>query len=549
MAAARLQYVNVPKVIEVIRKKTTRRILNPKSDPEIGKYFEISAPDYSFGPFYHPESKSSIEAKDKAWKKILEKEGPDEDEINQRYLSAMRRVEKEARAAYGGDAALVDFTESEFRWMMIRDSCLFLQLTLSLLNNASAELDFPDDDPIFGKKQSVKSFMGLIKSMFLMGNQIPLVVLNELMNLKFFRSIIEGVQWWERPSDLLSKQILYDLIVDPTIQTGQKNPQISSSLSSKFMKFVRWMAFWSIHVEKPAFYSSHHEKPSDLLHGLQLFFLGPTVDKKPTSPNESGGERPDDELENEDLEAGIKLKKPHNNPNRNPPNILESEEEEDDDQEKQSYFKTQFAKMEAIKEEVEKNKQLTLSNLTKKGIYIWNNVSKCGGLGGSRGIEFKNRFLWGSIYLPPLKINHETNVLFTNLKFYEIVHQQKEVRSYLNFLANLISSYEDVNVLASNKIIDENTTFEDKERFHEMLGKLSDKEAGMISHRHQSVIGLVKDYSIFPWERFKYVAIFVFILTILQTVFGIMSYFVGKDQLKQQESGIGSSNGLKFEFP
>lgn len=542
MASARLQYVNVPKVIEVIqiRKKTTRRILNPKSDPEIGKYFKISAPDYSFGPFYYPESKSSIEAKDKAWKKILEKEGPDLDEINQRYLSAMRRVEKEARAAYGGDSALVDFTESEFRWMMIRDSCLFLQLTLSLLNNASAELDFPDDDPIFGKKQSIKSFMGLIKSMFLMGNQIPLVVLNELMNLKFFRSIIEGVQWWERPSDLLSKQILYDLIVDPAIQTGQKNPQVSSSLSSKFMKFVRRVAFWSIHEEKPAFYSSHHEKPSDLLHGLQLFFLGPTVDKKPTSPNESGGERPDDELEKGDLEAGIKLKKPHNNPNRNPQNILESEEEEDDDQEKQSYFETQFVKMEAIKEEVEKNKQLTLSNLTKKGIYIWNNASKCGGLGGSRGIEFKNWFLWGSIYLPPLKINHETNVLFTNLKYYEIVHQQKEVRSYLNFLANLISSYEDVNVLASNKIIDENTTSEDKERFHEMLGKLSDKEAGMISHRHQSVIGRVKDYSVFPWERFKYVAIFVFILTILQTVFGILSYFVGKDQLKVQESGRGS---------
>lgn len=681
MAAARLQYVNLPKVIEVIpiQKKTIRRICNPKSNPEI----EISAPDYSFGPFYtESESATCKGAKEKAWTKIIEKERIEPKKIllekivkkirkwkvekleemreevekqvkielaekereldiqgiteeirekwrkkeekekrekkekereewkkiideeiteckkrmekegtewkkiiekedtetegtepkktigktrsewkkiveeniieigrtkwkkqeidehtNQRYMAAMRRVEKEARAAYGGDAELADLTESEFRWKMIIDGCFFLQLALSLLNaSVLLDLNYPDDDPIFGKKQSTKTFMGLIKSMFLVGNQIPLVVLSELMNQNYFRTVIDSVQGWERPSDMLSKQLLYDLLVDPLISNGKLWSWKNSQTLEKLRDLMRSMACWSIHAEKPTYDSSHHEKPSDLLHGLQLFLLGPADDQKAASLDD-GGELLDEELEDRDLEAGIKLKSPN-------PKANNSKEEEQLLPLQVANFKKQLSEFNAIKEELEKNKQLSASNLAKKGIYIWNNSKG----GGSRGIDFKNRILCGSLFMPPLKVNRETNVLFTNLKYYEIVHKQKEVRSYINFMANLVSTYEDLNVLASKKIIDENTKSEDKERFLEMLGNLSDKEEVLITHRHNSVIGRVKDYSVFPWYIFKYVAIFVFVLTILQTIFGILSFRVGVKQLHQQESGFNST-GRKFQFP
>lgn len=503
------------------------------------------------------EWKKRVQKEGTEWKKIIEQEGTEwkneveekiieigrrewkkeeiDEHTNERYMAAMRKVEKEARAAYGGDAALVDLTESEFRWKMIKDGCFFLQLTLCLLNDSVLSyLNYPDDDDdsIFVKKPSTKTVMGLIRSMFLVGNQIPLVVLSELMKQECFTAIINDVKGWKRPSDMLSKQILYDLLVVPAISDGKSSS--SKSSQSKLLDLARSMACWSIHAEKPTYYSSHEEKPSDLLHGLQLFLLGPADDQKAASLDE-GGELPDEEFEDGDLEAGIKLKS-HN------PETDISEAKQQLLPLQEANFIKQISKVNAIKEELEKNKRLSASNLTKKGIFIWNNSKG----GGSRGIDFRSRILWGSLFMPPLKVNHETNVLFTNLKYYEIVHKQKEVRSYINFLANLVSTYEDVNVLASNKIIDENTKSEDKDRFLEMLGNLSDKEEAFITHRHHSVMGRVKDYSVFPWHMFKYVAIFGFILTVLQTIFSILSYKVGVEQLHQQES---NSTGRKFQFP
>lgn len=430
-----------------------------------------SALKFVFGPLYR-EHDLSASGKDEAWRKILEENKNFEvGEIEERYMCAIRRIDKKARAAYGNIEELNKLTKSEFRWMMIKDGCFFLQLALYILG-ASKQLGYPKRHLIFGEKQSKKTLQEWLKSMFLMGNQIPLVVLNELMKQDFFQNVVKGKQW-ERPTDMLSKQILYDLLV-ACISTTTTWPD-------------------------PA----EEEQPSDLLHGLQLLLLG-----KGEGLRTENERQEEPELEDEDLEAGFKI---YNNNNNNMPMDKKDLKNKDDDENK---------------------KELCASQLQKKGIFIWRSKKGGWGGGGSRGIRFRNWFICATLTLPSLKVNHDLNVLLTNLKFYEIAQQQKEVRSYLKFLSELISTYEDVNLLAKKGIIEAGTS-EEKQKFMEMVTILADKE---IAHHHRHVIGRVKDYSVFPWDKFKYVAILVFALTIAQTVFSVLSYVVGLRQLHQSRA-------------
>lgn len=104
--------------------------------------------------------------------------------------------------------------------------------------------------------------------MFHVGNQIPLLLLNEFMKQDFFQDVVKNHGKQDRATDLLSNKLLYDLLVVPAILYAN-NKNHHSSVSD--------------------------DQPSDLLHGLQNLVLGPKL-----SMNNSK----EDEDDDDDLEAG-----------------------------------------------------------------------------------------------------------------------------------------------------------------------------------------------------------------------------------------------------
>ncbi|GFP83407.1 hypothetical protein PHJA_000484100 [Phtheirospermum japonicum] len=105
---------------------------------------------------------------------------------------------------------------------------------------------YASNDPIIGNNKrrhnNDKEFKKWIEAMFYVGNQIPLVVLNELMNQKFFQDVIIAAKGklGSGPMPGLSKMFLYDVIISPALQKRGKQSTL------------------------------------DLLHGLQNLVIGPT---------------------------------------------------------------------------------------------------------------------------------------------------------------------------------------------------------------------------------------------------------------------------------
>lgn len=106
----------------------------------------------------------------------------------------------------------------ESRWWWInrfvlsfKDGCLFLQMGLFILGR-SKQLGYPPDDELFGKKHNSKEMTRWIKSMFFVGNQIPFLVLKELMKQHFFQNVIKEGKGDEFPSDL-SKRVLHRFLL------------------------------------------------------------------------------------------------------------------------------------------------------------------------------------------------------------------------------------------------------------------------------------------------------------------------------------------------
>ncbi|KAL3506200.1 hypothetical protein ACH5RR_031582 [Cinchona calisaya] len=424
---------------------------------ELGHKGKLEASHPRFGPFYRADE-SEVSGKKESWEKILEKSNDDDDksETLETYLTAMRRVEKDARDAYGGDKALYYLTESEFRWMMIQDGCFFLQLALLVLGVSSKQLGYSDNHIIFGKKQNKLRW---IESMFFVGNQIPLVVLNELMKQDFFQNILRNETCWDVPSSDLCKKMLYDLLVLPALDCN-KNHQPKS---------------------KKAY--------CDLLHALHSFMLGSGRDL--IAHDEAG------DLDPNDLEAAAGL-----------------------------------------------DKDLTFSatELAKKGIRF----RKSKQLGCKGEITFKDYKLFACLYLPAFTVDDYTELLWRSLKCYEMTMSQQQeaagkgimsscaVRSYLQFINDLICTYEDVKVLEKKGIIKANNPSY-KDKLPVILSKLVGKD-GNNYHYHTQNLHLLRiklrDYNLAPWERFKIVAILLFMLTIIQTFFAVLGYFRPTNPLK-----------------
>ncbi|KAK4425319.1 hypothetical protein Salat_1725900 [Sesamum alatum] len=186
------------------------------------------------------------------------------------YTSAVRLIEEKAKSCYA-DGATNSLTGPQFREMMIRDGCFFLQLALYLLCG-SQQLGYPADHDVFSKRSNPPRFRDVkdwIQAMFFVGNQIPLVVLKELIKQRYFQKLIKAGKW-KQPSELF-RRALYELLLLPELEA--QNPRswrAAKGLWGKvFASRIQWLQL---------------QQPTDLLHGLQLLILGPELD--PTGEEE-----------------------------------------------------------------------------------------------------------------------------------------------------------------------------------------------------------------------------------------------------------------------
>ncbi|KAG8369824.1 hypothetical protein BUALT_Bualt14G0053900 [Buddleja alternifolia] len=235
-----------------------------------------------FGPFYYNNDHVFQEAREEAWLLVLRKTDPNinsseaQEKIKQDYMSAMRNVQKEAIDAYAGNGSL-PVKGSDFLWMMIKDGCFFLQLALVILGGAKL-LGHPPDHVIFSNQQNSKKITMWLDAMFFAGNQIPLIVLQELMKQSFFHNVIAKGEW-VRPS-VLSKRILYELLVLPSLDI--RSPEKSFILPLMCCKGRSARSEKDCHV----LLKDIIHQPCDVLQGLRSMILGPSIEPEEFEPDE-----------------------------------------------------------------------------------------------------------------------------------------------------------------------------------------------------------------------------------------------------------------------
>ncbi|CAI9776023.1 unnamed protein product [Fraxinus pennsylvanica] len=417
-----------------------------------------------FGPLYCNEESSDSSLKDEAWRHLL-KNSPDRAAVTiEIHLSEMRKIEKEARATY--EDRLVDLLSGpEFRWMMIKDGCLFLQLVLYVLGGAQ-QLGYPPGRSIFGPEKNNKynDIEKWIEAIFFVGNQIPLIVLKELMKQSYFRNVI-GKGEWELPSDLC-RIALYELLLLPARETHPPR-----TLPQRFSKKVFARANW---LQK--------QQPSDLLHGLQLLILGPKCE----------GEEEEEE-EEKDLEGQHELS-----------NLQDAANIDD----KISSSATELRKAGIH------FRPLSCGN-GSRGIYFTKSVWSCKA--------------YPILYLPPFLVGDDTELIFQNLTHYEISQKldkrKQEVSAYLLFMSELIRTPDDAKLFDSNGII-QGDYLKHKLKLPGILRRLAPEESYNQNLRHVKL--QISDYSPPLWRKYWQIASIALIVTVLQTVYTILPYYKKK---------------------
>ncbi|XP_027118221.2 uncharacterized protein [Coffea arabica] len=434
--------------IATVNRKPVRRICKCQSSvlAELGEKGKLQDTQPRFGPFYR-QDEPAVNGKKEAWDKVLEK-SEDRNKTKEDYLFAIRRIEKRARAIYAdadsGD--LDDLTESEFRWMMIKDGCFFLQLALFILGVPSMTLGYSSNHIIFGKKRNNEDVKKWIQAMFFVGNQLPLLVLNELMKQRFFQTILPEVDK-ETPADV-PRRILYESLIFPA-REYMENQTITSPTPR-----------------------SGQQQPSDLLLALHISMcgLGGILRNANLLANET---------ENVDLEAG---------------------------------------------RGVNQAKDLTFSamELKKKGIYFQKEEKV--GCTCTHKINFNDCFLFSRLYLPVFTVDDDTELVFKSLKLYEVSqgNHERQVRSYLHLMSDLICTYEDVKLLAETGIIKADNLYL-KEQLPTILGNMVGQDKINTSD-HPTLRVRLRDYNTAPWEKFKIVAFLIFVFTAVQTFFALFGY-------------------------
>lgn len=215
-----------------------------------------------FGPHYRvKELDFRCNAKKDALDFVLEKSGwslP-------RLLTTLADIEEEAIGTYADDT-LNDLQRVKFIEMMARDGCFFLLVAFSILGVGSTgtEVGFPEKHLIFGMGRVGEEMDLWIHSMFFVGNQIPLIVLQEIMKLRFFQELKTGKQW-KQPLDF-AKKALYNFLI---AEHQQKSVDLIHCLQSTFLGRKI-----GSHVTVPVMDTDARDAIEEIPSATELFTLG-----------------------------------------------------------------------------------------------------------------------------------------------------------------------------------------------------------------------------------------------------------------------------------
>ncbi|PIN19090.1 hypothetical protein CDL12_08235 [Handroanthus impetiginosus] len=424
-----------------------------------------------FGPLLLIEQPSVLALKEKAWEHVLKNSSEDDPAVTKEvYYKAIRKVEQRAMEIY---ADKVQGTNPNFRWMMIKDGCFFLQLALWILG-CSEQLKYPSNDPIFGNKHSKKEIKKWIEAMFFVGNQIPFVVLRELMKQRYFQDVIKNVEWNPPPSGLC-KKVFYELLVLPA-------------------------------RKKKLLDQDNRQQPCDLLHCLHITMIGDDLFGVREPNDDIDLEADEDEID--DYEANITAAIDDDNETLSQSNNI--------DRIRKILNAIGFSSA------IDNRKRIfpCAMELERGGIKI----KKLNG-GGVKSIDFKSYYFSAYLYLPAFPVDDNAEMIFRNLKNYEISQQmgkhKREASSYLRFMSDIIQTTKDVKLLLKKGVIQGDS--DDAEKLPRILRKLSSEDV-RLTHEFHILRRKLRDYSS-PWIHYKGVVNLVVFLTLLQTFFTLLAYF------------------------
>lgn len=450
---------------------------------------KAAIPFIKFGPLFgQDEEGSSVKkAKEEAWKHVVIFSKSSEATITEIYMSSIRNIENEAKASYFPE--LDALSSKDFRDMMLKDGCLFLQLCFSLFrNNVGNNIINVDDDVKFDDFPHLRNIFLLnrhkwMESILHVGNQIPLVVIRELLNKSYFRQVVQKGKWKE-PSFDPAKRALFRILLSPLLHTGVwRMKSFPYCIGKRAQRLTRW--------------SHQLEECCDVLHGIHLLFLGPEID-----PEKEEYEDDDDDVEDD---------------------VEENKGAKDNDTDDVARYK---AKNDNDDDDDDYTKLKNVIKLKQSGIHF--RVSKEEGI---RGITFKSSLIYPKLYLPPLFIGSHTQLLLQRLRQYEqnLDPSLREVSSYLMLMRDLVRTSQDAKILALDGIIKGNRKYVQKLPSILIDLTASDDCDKIIDTGLNPVKIEINSFYRPPWVTSYFTIVFLLtllgmIISIIQTVYAMLAY-------------------------
>ncbi|XP_026429539.1 uncharacterized protein LOC113325887 isoform X2 [Papaver somniferum] len=432
----------------------------------------------SYGPLYHnQESPAWKTTKEVAWNHLCRTTSSitralRESDIYKLYVAAVRKVQNEGLDRYykDGEGTIHHLSENEYLHMMIYDGCFLLQLILFVLGREK-KLKHIVDHPVFGQLEGDKVSMirDAVSSIFVVGNQVPLVVLQALMKQSFFQEVVNG-GIWEQPMDL-ERWVLFELMLVPSFMDSSKSAvevvAIPTASLAEYMHSRRTGG--NSHAIQSRFSETKKkvalkDAPIDLLHGLWLLVTG-----------------------------------------------------EDDSTSRSDHI------CDVVRQTVR-----SATELKEEGI-----VFQCNEGARIDGIKFKQVMFNATLIIPRLMVDSEQHLymLFSNLIRYEITHfgqNQRKVCEYLQLMRELIQSADNVKVLAASGVIIVDPNLEEKIPllFRDLpIPKVMRSHGGSLRRVRDELNSYTRPSA---FKKFGEVLTIVVILSLIQTVYTMLSIHLKK---------------------
>ncbi|KAK4733092.1 hypothetical protein R3W88_007353 [Solanum pinnatisectum] len=428
-------------------------------------------PFIKFGPLFgQDEEGSSLQkAKEEAWMHVVNfYKSSTKAIVTEIYMSSLRSIEKKAKKSYDPDPVVWNtLSNTDFRNMMLKDTCLFLQLSFSLLRNNTVDNNYDGDHVKLVDFPHLRNIRlskrhKWVESMLHVGNQIPLVVIRELLKQSYFKQVVENGKWKEPLFDPV-KKALFRILLSPVLhrERGMKFPCIG--------KHAKRLMHWTQELKECC----------DVLHGIHLILLGPEIDPEKKKENRVASDKNRVTSTGGSSSSSTDATKKNNDHNTN-------------------------------------------DDYTKVKNVI---VLKQAGI----GIRFKSNLIYPKLYLPPLFIGCHTQLLLERMRQYEqnLHSSLGEVSSYLMFMHDLVRTTQDAKILVSDGIVKGNRKYIQK--LPDILIDLDPHNDKIIDTKLSSVKIEINSFYHPPWVTNYFTIVFIFtlvgmIISIAQTVYAVLAY-------------------------